>query len=198
MRIGWSWKSPVARRPALVRVGARQPPGATAQNQSSRIVHRPCGSTGHARAPPCTWEHSVPHGIIFFCRTFLGALLTGTLARSCAHSDSGAWTLDPFVRRQGNCHCAQELRSRHRRATAREHALAHNRPTVRSLRTCRTSAAIVETGIVYDSIINIPGPTSARRYGLHRPSGLNDIRKVPRHLFEAILGIDRVARWLGR
>jgi hypothetical protein len=58
-------------------------------------------------------------------------------------------------------------------------------------------AGIVETGII-DSIINIPGPTSQRRYGLLRPSGRNDICSVPRVLFEAILGIDRVARWIGK
>jgi hypothetical protein len=58
-------------------------------------------------------------------------------------------------------------------------------------------AGIVETGL-FDGVINIPGPTSSRRYGLHRPSGLNDICSVPRVLFEGILGIDRVARWTGK
>jgi hypothetical protein len=56
-------------------------------------------------------------------------------------------------------------------------------------------AGIVDTGI-YDSVINIPGPTSQRRYGMFRPSSFNDICSVPRMLFEAVLGIDRVARWI--
>jgi hypothetical protein len=56
-------------------------------------------------------------------------------------------------------------------------------------------AGIVDAGI-YDSVINIPGPTSRRRYGLLLPSALNDICSVPRMLFEAVLGIDRVARWI--
>ena len=54
-------------------------------------------------------------------------------------------------------------------------------------------AGIVSTGIV-DSVINLPGPTSARKYGMFEPSGLNDVRSVPRVLFEAVLGIDFFAR----
>ena len=57
-------------------------------------------------------------------------------------------------------------------------------------------AGIVTTG-VYDAVINLPGPTSARRYGAFRPSGLNDMVTVPRVLFEAVLSIDCFARWIG-
>jgi hypothetical protein len=57
-------------------------------------------------------------------------------------------------------------------------------------------AGIVKTGYVYDSVINLPGPTSARRYGSFSPSGLNDIRSVARSLFELVLGIDCYARWI--
>lgn len=57
-------------------------------------------------------------------------------------------------------------------------------------------AGIVKTGLV-DSVINLAGPTSARRYGMFRPSGLNDIVSVPRLLFEAVLSIDLFARWIG-
>lgn len=57
-------------------------------------------------------------------------------------------------------------------------------------------AGIVETGI-YDNVINLPGPTSSRRYGMFRPSGLNDMVSVSRVLFEAVLRIDFFARWIG-
>jgi hypothetical protein len=57
-------------------------------------------------------------------------------------------------------------------------------------------AGIVETGI-FDSVINLPGPTSARRYGVYAPSGLNDMVSVPRILFESVLGIECYARWVG-
>jgi hypothetical protein len=59
-------------------------------------------------------------------------------------------------------------------------------------------AGIVETGVVYDSVINLPGPTSARRYGMYSPSGYNDMAKVPRFLFEQVLGIECYARWTGK
>lgn len=55
-------------------------------------------------------------------------------------------------------------------------------------------AGIVSTGLVYDGVINLPGPTSARRYGMYSPSGLNDMVEVPRALFEAVLGIEYFAR----
>jgi len=58
-------------------------------------------------------------------------------------------------------------------------------------------AGIVSTGVAYDSVINLPGPTAARRYGMFRPSGVNDMVSVPRMLFEAVLHIDFFARWLG-
>ena len=57
-------------------------------------------------------------------------------------------------------------------------------------------AGMVKTGWAWDSIINIPGPTSARRYGVFTPSGRNDIVSVPRAVFEGLLGIDVVARWI--
>lgn len=55
-------------------------------------------------------------------------------------------------------------------------------------------AGIVSTGRIFDGIINLPGPTSSRHYGVFRPSGLNDIVSVPRALFESFLGIDLFAR----
>jgi hypothetical protein len=49
-------------------------------------------------------------------------------------------------------------------------------------------AGIVATGLVYDSIINLPGPTAARRYGMYEPSGQRHghratraVRECPRH-----------------
>ena len=48
------------------------------------------------------------------------------------------------------------------------------------------------------SVINLRGPSAARRYGMFRPSGLNDMVSVPRMLFEAVLHIDFFARWLGQ
>src|SRR4051794_7971091 len=59
-------------------------------------------------------------------------------------------------------------------------------------------ACIVAAGMAYDSVINLPGPSAARRYGMFRPSGLNDMVSVPRMLFEAVLHIDFFARWLGQ
>lgn len=58
-------------------------------------------------------------------------------------------------------------------------------------------AGIVKTGLVYDSVINLPGPTSSRRYGIFRPSGYNDMVSVPKTAFEAVLSIDLYARWIG-
>jgi hypothetical protein len=55
-------------------------------------------------------------------------------------------------------------------------------------------AGIVETGMLLNWVINLPGPTSARKYGVFKPSGKNDMVSVPRVLFESILGIDWVAR----
>ncbi|HEY4015786.1 MAG TPA: hypothetical protein VGM06_20740 [Polyangiaceae bacterium] len=57
-------------------------------------------------------------------------------------------------------------------------------------------AGIVKTGLVYDSVINLPGPTSARKYHTFRPSGSNDMVSVSRILFESILGIELYARWI--
>ena len=54
-------------------------------------------------------------------------------------------------------------------------------------------AGIVSTGLL-DSVINLPGPTAARKYKVYFPSGKNDIKSVPRLLFESFLGIDWVAR----
>ena len=54
-------------------------------------------------------------------------------------------------------------------------------------------AGIVEEGMM-NWVINLPGPTSHRRYGFYDQNGLNDIVSVPRSLFEAVLGIDYVAR----
>lgn len=55
-------------------------------------------------------------------------------------------------------------------------------------------AGIVSTGRFYDGVINLPGPTAARAFGVFKPSGLNDMVEVPRVLFESYLGIDYVAR----
>jgi hypothetical protein len=55
-------------------------------------------------------------------------------------------------------------------------------------------AGIVSTGTLMDGVVNLPGPTSARRYGVYTPSGLNDMVTVPRILFEAVLGIEFYAR----
>lgn len=54
-------------------------------------------------------------------------------------------------------------------------------------------AGIVETGI-FDSVINLPGPTSSRKFHLFNPSGTNDMVSVPRILFESFLNIDWIAR----
>lgn len=56
-------------------------------------------------------------------------------------------------------------------------------------------AGIVQTGLI-DSVINLPGPTAARKYHVFSPSGSNDIVSVPRILFEKVLRIDLVARWI--
>jgi hypothetical protein len=58
-------------------------------------------------------------------------------------------------------------------------------------------AGLVEAGVV-NTVINLPGPTSARKYGVYAPSGSNDLWQVPRLLFESILGIECYARWVGR
>ncbi len=54
-------------------------------------------------------------------------------------------------------------------------------------------AGIVSTGTV-DSVINLPGPTAARKFHVFKPSGKNDLVSVPRFLFEAFLSIDWIAR----
>jgi len=59
-------------------------------------------------------------------------------------------------------------------------------------------AGIVETGTVYNSVINIPGPTAVQKYGRYLPSGKNDMWSVPRVLFELVLSIDLYARWTTR
>jgi hypothetical protein len=56
-------------------------------------------------------------------------------------------------------------------------------------------AGIVETGFVFDSVINLPGPTSSQKYHMYNPSGTNDMVTVPRVLFESVLGIEFYARW---
>ncbi len=56
-------------------------------------------------------------------------------------------------------------------------------------------AGIVQKGLI-DNVINLPGPTAARKYHLFFPSGTNDIVSVPRILFEAVLRVDFVARWI--
>jgi|HubBroStandDraft_1064217.scaffolds.fasta_scaffold01101_7 hypothetical protein len=57
-------------------------------------------------------------------------------------------------------------------------------------------AGIVETGVIYDSVINLPGPTSSRRFLAFSPSGSNDMVSVPRAAFEGYLSIDVYARWI--
>ena len=54
-------------------------------------------------------------------------------------------------------------------------------------------AGIVDTGII-NSVINLPGPTSARKFLLFHPSGTNDMKSVPRVLFESFLAIDWIAQ----
>ena len=54
-------------------------------------------------------------------------------------------------------------------------------------------AGMIDTGIV-NSVINLPGPTSARKFHLFNPSGKNDMITVPRMVFEGYLGIEWVAR----
>jgi hypothetical protein len=54
-------------------------------------------------------------------------------------------------------------------------------------------AGIVDAGFI-DNVINLPGPTSSRKYHLFNPGGKNDMVSVPRMLFEAVLKIDWVAR----
>ena len=54
-------------------------------------------------------------------------------------------------------------------------------------------AGIVDTGLI-DWVINLPGPTASRKFGLFKPSGKNDMVSVPRILFESFLSIDWVAR----
>jgi hypothetical protein len=56
-------------------------------------------------------------------------------------------------------------------------------------------AGIVEKGFLgIDWVINLPGPTAARKYGVFTPSGKNDMVSVPGTLFESFLGIDWIAR----
>lgn len=54
-------------------------------------------------------------------------------------------------------------------------------------------AGIVDTGLI-NNVINLPGPTSSRKFHLFNPSGTNDMVSVPRLLFESYLSIDWVAR----
>jgi len=54
-------------------------------------------------------------------------------------------------------------------------------------------AGMVDTGIL-DFVINLPGPTSSRKFHLFNPSGKNDMVSVPRVLFESYLSIDWIAR----
>lgn len=56
-------------------------------------------------------------------------------------------------------------------------------------------AGIVKAGTVYDSVINLPGPTSARKYHVFTPSGRNDMVEVPFALFDEVLHVDLYARW---
>lgn len=58
-------------------------------------------------------------------------------------------------------------------------------------------AGIVDAGFI-DSVINLPGPTSRRKYRIFTPSGRNDMTSVGRLLFESVLGIECYARWVGR
>ncbi|HXI60040.1 MAG TPA: hypothetical protein VNO55_28430 [Polyangia bacterium] len=62
--------------------------------------------------------------------------------------------------------------------------------------TSHQHAGLVETGWAWDNVINLPGPTSAMKYGVYYPSYHNDIRSIPRSLFEAVIGIDLYARWI--
>jgi hypothetical protein len=56
-------------------------------------------------------------------------------------------------------------------------------------------AGIVEKGkLGINWVINLPGPTAARKYRVFKPSGRNDLVSVPRLLFESFLGIDWIAR----
>jgi hypothetical protein len=54
-------------------------------------------------------------------------------------------------------------------------------------------AGIVDTGL-FNSVINLPGPSAARKFLVFKPSGKNDMVSVPRVLFESFLGIDWIAR----
>lgn len=54
-------------------------------------------------------------------------------------------------------------------------------------------AGIVDAGLI-NNVINLPGPTSSRRFHLFNPSGKNDMVSVPRILFESFLSIDWIAR----
>lgn len=53
-------------------------------------------------------------------------------------------------------------------------------------------AGVADTGLI-DFVINLPGPTSSRKFHLFNPSGKNDMVSVPRILFESYLSIDWVA-----
>jgi hypothetical protein len=56
-------------------------------------------------------------------------------------------------------------------------------------------AGIVERGFLgVPIVINLPGPSASRKYGVFKPSGLNDLVSVPKVLFESFLGIDWIAR----
>jgi hypothetical protein len=55
-------------------------------------------------------------------------------------------------------------------------------------------AGLIETGAIYDSVLNLPGPSAARTFRIFNPSGRNDMASVPRVAFEAYLGIDWFAR----
>jgi Domain of unknown function (DUF4157)/Putative peptidoglycan binding domain len=55
-------------------------------------------------------------------------------------------------------------------------------------------AGIVKTGLIINDVINLPGPTSAKKFLSFNPSGTNDIVTVSRVLFEAFLSIDFIAR----
>lgn len=55
-------------------------------------------------------------------------------------------------------------------------------------------AGIMVSGLLFDNVINLPGPTASRKFGYFKPSGTNDLLSVARVLFEAYLQIDWVAR----
>ena len=55
-------------------------------------------------------------------------------------------------------------------------------------------AGIIEGGFLGSNVINIPGPSAARKFKVFKPSGLNDMVSVPAVLFDAFLSIDWVAR----